>query len=321
MYVFASAFSFLLIHASVHYFPTGLTIFTSSLIAAILFHLANFNKIIPMYKKCFDNKVSWMKILVLMLINWITAIYGNTLSFPFVYIFFYFCSISTFGFLYLNKVESNSLLEKSMHKYSKFSISCLVGLMSIYFLVNIFEILSMNHVTHSDIAVKNIIGSILGVAGGISGYFYGKESQLFSIKTKLTTSQILAVRFWLMILLSYFLIPNGIAHYYSVKNMIYVFLIAIFSFVLPVYFNQKGILDVGAEKNSIIRGLTPLTTDIFQSIYLNTFQMIDFLISLLPAIFVSIPFLANYINSRKLSLDCNQDDAESRMITNKKSGG
>lgn len=117
-------------------------------------------------------------------------------------------------------------------------------------------------------------GTTLGA--GVSCYAYMNLTGLYAKKGQLSGSQVLAVRFYLLAILSgsYILF---FGHYYFwagwtatdyVSHGFSLLLLIIFN-LLPNYYAQKGVMQIEASKFSQIISVTPLATYILEGVFMH----------------------------------------------------
>jgi drug/metabolite transporter (DMT)-like permease len=122
------------------------------------------------------------------------------------------------------------------------------------------------------------------IISGVSGYCYSVESAEFSKINNLTTSQILATRFWLLLIFSTAIVYIKGDNLVNSKILFYSCLVGLSTFIIPIYLFQHGVLKLGASRNAIIRGFTPVTTFIIQYIIHIRYSLIEFIVSIIFSI-------------------------------------
>lgn len=173
-----------------------------------------------------------------------------------------------------------SLLDKSREQR-------IVGVLLIVLVVAYIGILCLEN----DGNVMNIlIGVGYGLIGGICGFIYAKCSHIFAVQTGLSTLQILAVRFNLMLICLMFFIRPELVQWLSIKSILYMLFLSLVSNVLPVYFFQRGIIASGPEKNAIAIAFVPVLTMVIGVMIDSEFlSKTDIYFSILLSVFLMIP--------------------------------
>jgi hypothetical protein len=281
-YVFVTAFSMTFIQSLPEQYSPLLSLFITALFTTLFFHVVNYKKIADIYKISFKYKYSTALLCLNSLIMWVLTFYGNRELGSFGYIFLTFIIASIISFFILQRNRT------SFFSFYTFSIFGLIGIL----------LLGVIQLKKSTI-IPSYLPVWLGITGGIVSYLNRKQIHIFSRKTKLPATAILAVRFYGILLI----LGLGTTHNWGVVNL-YLFwtllLLAIVTFIIPLYFNQRAIMDLGAEKHSIICALCPSVTYIIQSIYIKTWQPDLLLISLITAALLVLPVLHHLPYRKKL---------------------
>lgn len=103
------------------------------------------------------------------------------------------------------------------------------------------------------------LGVIFGLAAGITGAFYNVFSQKMH-KNNFTATQVLAMRFYLLLIISLVMSVHGNMLMATLHNISWItFLgLALLSSVLPLFFKQQAIIFIGAQKISYVMPFTPV---------------------------------------------------------------
>lgn len=262
--------------------PDSLMISLSSFYALLFFHLLNYNKIFNIYQRLLNHKIIYIKLLIAFLGMW---------GFSFILPIYFSPSLTIFFAMSWPALLSILSLyyQTRLHKYIFFSLILLM--LIIFFYIVLYK-------------QYNLTSYILLVLGmtilGISMYAYSKISFKLS-KLGFSSSEILAVRFWLLFLIpliitcktgSIKLITNP---YILISNLI----LSIISLIIPVFCNQKSIINIGVNKHSLLVGFTPIVTTIIEFISIRNLHALSNLTLIFSALFASVLIIMQFKTSSK----------------------
>jgi hypothetical protein len=259
------------------------SLFLTSLYAAIFFHLVNFKDIKEIYKKCCKHKTDWLLICANVLITWVVTFYGSAKlgSFGFIFITFITAAIISFGLLQIQQREISGI-------YCFTLISLLIVLM-----VGVRELWAQNF-------IYSITSFWLGIIGGIFSYLYRRQSYIFSQKTGLKATQVLAIRFYGVLLITGFLTSHDWLQV-NLRILLSMLLLSFIVFIIPIFFNQKGITQIGAEQHSIISATCPAFTYLVEAIHKGNWSNSILLIGLIASFLLMLPYFYNYLRTLRKS--------------------
>lgn len=247
IYALSTSLSFIYIQRIEESLPPILCLFVSIFITVIFFHFVNFKSIFSIYKKMIHVPLLWILINGSLAIIWGTSFYGTEKIGGFAFLYIYFISSAIISYVILILKE-----KKSTNSYQIISAVGLLTLTSLFIVYNF----------------SSLIGIILAISGGIFSYIYRKLSFTIAERCKLSASQRLTTSYYLIIFFSPLLIQSK--DYLLLNHQMFIYLggIALLSFIIPLYANQKGVEIAGPEYHSIISAITPLLTCLFD-IYIN----------------------------------------------------
>jgi len=105
----------------------------------------------------------------------------------------------------------------------------------------------------------------------------------------MSATQILAVRFYFTILISFLTIPGKhIYPYLTIQNISEIILLAFLTMVIQLYLVQKALEKNSTEQNSIIISLTPAITGLLQEITFKNLTWTYIIIYLLYAFLIAL---------------------------------
>jgi hypothetical protein len=274
IYILINAVSALLRQLGGQHFSPAFILLAGSIAAILYFHLINLKTIPYIYKQSLAQKSNWFWLNVSIAITWLCAIYSPAYIGASLYTFIYFAVLGIIGSIFF-------IYQKKYYNFSQ--LISLLGLLSL-----LCYAIYKNDI---NISAYQTIGISLALIGGISGFIYSKQSANFMKTAILSTSQILAVRFFLIIPLCFILIPYPLIMNMSFLHLNYAMFIGIFCLIIPIYFSQKGIEEAGPEINAMLSSGTPLLCATLEQLYFKNLHWQQFLIYILYSIFAVIPYI------------------------------
>jgi hypothetical protein len=251
--------------------PLFSLIITAS-IATLFFNIINFRSLREVYKVCWENKKLWLAIMVTILVMWNCTMIAPGLIGASLTNFLYFSWLGMLGFLSLS-------FQDWQKNHTKFYFAlCFLSLI----ILNIcFEI---QHTFSKEV----ICGILLSFIGGTSSFVYFKQSQALAKNTSFSATQILAVRFYLTIIVLSVILPKGsFALYFTLNNLMSLILLAFLSLIIPLYLSQKALEKITAEQHAIINSLCPVITGILQEIIFKDLKMEQMIIYILYSVTIA----------------------------------
>lgn len=249
-------------------------------IASLYFNIVNIRQFKKIYIDCFANIKQWLSVMLVVLVMWGTTMIGPGQIGASLFNFIYFAWLGMLGFIMLS-------LKDWKEYYTKFYFG-----LSLFLLIVINVFLEL----HSSFSYKTLCGIFLALLGGTFSFIYFKQSQTLAKNAHLSATQVLAVRFYLSVFVLLLILPkHSIQNYVTLTNLIYLFLLAVFSLIIPLYFSQKALEKITSEQHAIINSLCPIVTGILQKIVFNdikTNQMAVYVLYTLAII--SFYFITKY---------------------------
>lgn len=276
LYIVLISISFVFIDQVGSRIPPFFLLFMMSLLAILWFNLINIKTIKNTYTVCFNNMTLFVSMTFFVGINWLCSIYAPSGSDPFVYLLVNCTTLAILGFL------KRFFLDKS--KLALLSI--LLLLLCMIYLYAHYKI-----IVHRSLK----LGMTLGAIGGVTAYFYAITSNRLQQKGNLSSTQILAVRFWPL----FFILSGIVVHkhlfYLNSKDFVTIIFMAFATLIAPVYFCQQSIRKIGVSKTSMIFSIIPLCVFILYAISRHTFNLANFIICLAATVALITPYLAKHI--------------------------
>jgi len=282
LYVLIFSIALILIQKLDITIPPLFSLLVTATIATIYFNIINIKNLKKTYADCFQNKQNWFLVMLIVLIMWSTTMIGPGKIGASFFNFIYFSWLGTLGFLSLG-------LQNGIHKRQFYFAACLFALI----LTNIF--LELNN----SFSLSALTGIALALIGGTSSFIYFRKSQSLAKNANLSATQVLAVRFYLSIVMIFIFLPKHLLNEHLTPiNSLNLMLLAFFSLIIPLYFSQKALEKITPEQHAIINSLCPLITGVLQEITFNDLRNDQLIIYLLYSMLIaSFYFINQYKNN------------------------
>lgn len=255
LFVLASAIATVSIDDLVAGIPAKLVLFIVTSIAIIYFHLINAKNILKIYHSAMKNPFLLIAVNVLLAATWLATYLGIYYLGASVYNIFYFSISAALA------ASITTLEVKKSHSITL--LMCLILVLA-WYLMNLPS-----------------TGVIFSVIGGVSGFLYRHYSYKLSSNNNLSSSQILAIRFWLLWLVLFYLAPlDQTSKYMSLYYVFLILIVAFISFILQNWLNQQGIIKAGVKRSTTILAFTPLATIACQYVFLRQYSLNWILLSI-----------------------------------------
>lgn len=273
IYVTLTSIAFVFIDKIGQRINSMLLLFMMALITMLWFHVINFGKIKQIYVACFTNVWLFLSLMIFIAINWICSIYAPSAADPFIYLAANFISQAIFGYVHV--------FIKTKSKTSLLSMIALV--ICLIILYNNYEILDGRSID---------VGMLLGGISGLMGYVYAIFSGKMHQRTDLSSTQILAVRFWFLVIgLGIFIGYNYQLIHLSLTNFFITIGMAFITLIIPIYFLQQTIKKNGAQVMAKMAARVPLVVFVLYSLSQLKFNWGNFVVCIAITIALRIPDL------------------------------
>ncbi|OGT30966.1 MAG: hypothetical protein A3E87_08285 [Gammaproteobacteria bacterium RIFCSPHIGHO2_12_FULL_35_23] len=226
-------------------------------ICLVFFTGINFSKLKNIFKKSKQDIPNLIGINLTTMVNWIATLWSLKYIIPsfFIAIFMSFIPIFTFIIRFFTKRTLNK---------KEFILICILFFLMTFFIYIHHPGTNINHF--------NNLGVVLCLIATIAGAFYLTMSEKFQKNTQLTTSQLLSVRFYLLIVVTAIMIPIWISPTSLVSQLkqidySYLIVLALLTTVLPLYLIQRGIYSLGSAKVSYIIPATIIFTYLLELVF------------------------------------------------------
>ncbi len=258
-------------------------IFISAATAVMSFHLLNSRQNKQTYIRIIKDKNIWSgisKVIATTTFMWIAGFIIPLTYTPFIFVFSYLGWPSFFGALVMAVTTRKPV-------YIIQGIMIAITFVLFYF------------VTFRDFSLmKASLGILVTMLTGLSLYLYLRASKGLNNKG-MNSRQILALRYWLLLILPLILIIYRHEFHLFTGTIIFKgIIIGMITLVLPLYFGQLCIEKFGSEKFSLAMGFTPILTFALQFITLKA-ELVAITIAMSLAIAIALPLLASKIYSLK----------------------
>jgi hypothetical protein len=245
-------------------------------IATLFFNIINLGKLKKVYIECWRERKMWLAIMCTILIMWSCSVFAPGMIGASLYTFLYFAFLGMLGFISLAIID-----------WSKNRIKLFFGLailILILFVVGAFLGQKLTKI--------NLICTLLGFIGGTSAFVYFKQSQILLKRIQISATQILAVRFYLTIIVLFLILLHGsFSLYFTVSNFLQLMLLAAISLIIPLYFSQKALEKISSEKNAIVMSISPFSPAVLQGFLFHTVDLKYVIIYLLYSTIIAASYL------------------------------
>lgn len=258
-------------------------IFISAATAVMSFHLLNFRQNKQTYIRIIKDKNIWSgisKVIATTTFMWVAGFIIPLTYTPFIFVFSYLGWPSFFGALMMAVTTRKPV-------YIIQGIMIAITFVLFYFVT--FREFSL---------MKASLGILVTMLTGLSLYLYLRASKGLNNKG-MNSRQILALRYWLLLILPLILIIYRHEFHLFTGTIIFKgIIIGMITLVLPLYFGQLCIEKFGSERFSLAMGFTPILTFALQFITLKA-KLVAIIIAMSLAIAIALPLLASKIYSLK----------------------
>lgn len=243
------ATSSILIHKTNQLVNPYLSVFLTFFICTIWFNLVNLKSLGVLYRKLMHDKKNLLIINFVTAINWIATFEALQYIDPVLYIalFMGLMPIATYlinAFLQQKKLEAVPIA-------ASIAITLVLGLIIFFDKKSALDM-------GTTVFYKGVIFTVIS---SMASAIYMLYSKRFETNLALTTSQIVAVRFYLLIFYSGIICFSN-NYLPEINNLHYTdfLVLALLSSIIPMYSIQKSITHIGAIKTSFIVPFTPVFT-------------------------------------------------------------
>ena len=259
-------------------------IFISALTAVSSFYLLNLGQNKKTYQRILKDRSIWLgltKVMLTTTVMWVAGFIIPLVYTPFIFVFSYLGWPAFFGALVMAQST-----RKPVYLVQTLMIAITFGLFYV-----------MTFASYSPI--KSALGVLITMLTGLALYLYLRASKGLNLQG-VNSRQILALRYWLLLLLPLALIIyRNEFHLLTPMIIIKGITIGMLTLVLPLYFGQLCIEKFGSEKFALAMGFTPIVTLLLQFFILKG-ELLPITIAMLLAIAIALPMLLSYGYSLKI---------------------
>jgi hypothetical protein len=265
--------------------PPLFSLFITASIASLYFNVINRSQLKKIYTECFYNKKQWLSVMLIVSVMWGTTMIGPGEIGASLFNFIYFAWLGMLGFMLLSFQD----WKKNRTKF--------------YFGLCLFLLIVANVLfeLQASFSYKSIYGISLALIGGTFSFIYFKQSQSLANKAQLAATQVLAVRFYLAIVVLMSILPkHDLVNYFTISNSFNLVLLAFVSLIIPLYFSQKALEKITSEQHAIINSLCPIVTGILQEIFFKDLRVDQMAVYFLYAFAISCFYFINEYNQKRV---------------------
>ncbi len=262
IYVILTAFGFVFIDVLYAEVPPLVALFVMLLVAVFCFNVINLPNLVKIYKTCLDNLGLFILMSGLLMIDWFCSMYGVHYADPFVYLASLFIAVALVGYLQL--------------LFSQSSKSKFVLILSLCILVAALFLMIILYQGRPTL----LLGIALAMICGFSFYGYGLTSIKLLQAGDLSSSEVLATRFWLVLIVVAIIMPKHNLLYTIQHNILKLGIISLITMIIPIFYYQQALKKIGAVRTSITISCTPIVAYAVFAIYNQVFILNNFIISI-----------------------------------------
>lgn len=269
-YIFFTAISFVFLDKIIAHIDQLVALSVMSICAIVVFNLLNYKRLIKTYLICWQHWYLFLIMSIALAIDWYTMVTSAQKSDPFVAMSALFIALSLVGFV-------KEFITKQRYSYL---ISCGLLIVAILVLLVAYQV---------PIGKSTSSGLIYGAIAGIAFYVYVYSSARLAIKANLQTIEILATRFWILLIFSLSLVKFDALLALQSNNLVRLVLVSFGALIIPIYCNQKSIEKLGANATAIFISLVPPVTYVFYVIVTGQISIVNTLVCVLISIALVVP--------------------------------
>ncbi|MDX1900555.1 MAG: EamA family transporter [Gammaproteobacteria bacterium] len=283
LYVLVFSIALVLIQKLDVSIPPLFSLIITSTIASLYFNIINKGHLKKIYSHCLENKKQWFSVMFIVLVMWATTMIGPGLIGASLFNFIYFAWLGMLGFMLL-----------SFQNWKEYKIKFYFGLcLFLLIIANVFFEL------RTSFSYQALYGISMALIGGTASFIYFKQSQSLAKSADLSATQVLAVRFYLAIIILLLIVPkHQIQNYFTVINSVSLVLLAFFSLIIPLYFSQKALEKITSEQHAIINSACPIVTGILQEMIFNDLRIEQMFIYFLYTLAILSFYFINKFNQK-----------------------
>lgn len=219
------------------------------IIGMLFFHACNMRVLPRIYRTCLQQKKTWFLINVWTAMIWLGTFYAlNEIdAVLFIALFMGLMPLITYFLAWARKIENYAL------KHLLFGLSVLV-LMLLLIYQSLANVYYDNHLTL-------LLGCIYTLIGAVGGALYLLDTKNLQTQGQLSSSQILAIRFFVLIAicLIWSITNHSILQIFKLPYLNLI-LLALLTSILPMYCLQVSLRKIGALRFSFLMPFTPIIT-------------------------------------------------------------
>jgi drug/metabolite transporter (DMT)-like permease len=252
-YILCGVFSLILTYFASNEYSVPLVLFMSIAFAATFYSVITIKQTRHIYAVLFNNKLIYLKLLCLTsIVWWFTFFLNKTVSPTFLELIFGYTPSFIAVFIEWKNTKHN-------HYRNILFAFIMVGVLIASFLFNKYPFF------------QSCLIIIYVFIFGLSFVWFSHVSSTIHKELNLSVSAVLAVRFWLLliILLIYVLInhPNYVKALSSEDFYGRILYISVFLCIIPIFLYQKAMEKLGANKSLILLSASPIIVYIGEMLY------------------------------------------------------
>lgn len=272
-------------------FPQSLLMLLSAFYAIIFFHAVNLGKIKTIYTTLSQHKAQYFVLMFSIFMVWVGYYLGIIYISPTFLDFIYMGLAASYGsfFAYRSSKTRTNLLSMVLINLT---------IAAFYFLLFAqYEI------------KKTILIIVFTIALGTFNCLYVNTAYKLS-KINLSPTQILASRFWIMLLICLIIVVCRREYEFLITNYDLIpksILLAAITFIIPIYLYQKAITKLGPNLSLVAMGVVPIVVFILEIMLIenppSSYEL--GILSLALAISTTLPYFTSRFQKQTVAISVN----------------
>lgn len=252
LYIISIATSLVWIDSLGETYQLGYLLFGTTLTATLIFNACCFDSLSSTYRSIHRSPMLWLSLSIAILMTWGLSYYATIHSSATILVSLFFIAQAMMA----------SLLNRRYH----FVFACLLLIGFICYAAEQGSWLTY----------------FSGILAGIFSYAYFKVSFIYSKKLGLKPTQVLAVRYYLLLAFASGLVIEDIMTHQSIIqqhhglsfSLLILFLLGLSNMVIPNFFSQSCVQKIGPSQFASITTLIPVITYLCQGIIQNEWNVL-----------------------------------------------
>lgn len=268
IYVLSMALGLVILDGIIDTIAPIASLLITALFAIIFFHVFNRKKIKTLYQACWQHRSAWLATNISVTLMWLGTYYSVKWLNPAAALLL--CILSMVAAQYIKALINEKKLTKAV-----INIIVPTGCIGLFY--------ALHHDEHFA-----RIGITAGIIAGIACVYYNNCSKAFAINSQLTSTDVLAVRFYCIILIAPFFLTQQMLNDISVLEIGKLLLVSLLTFILPLYMYQKSLMQLTIKQHVMVIAATPLAAYLIQGSLRGEWSWLLLSMSLITLLFLVV---------------------------------